>query len=149
MMTSKSFHLVLTAWILGSGAWAAQPAKPTNPKQEHPVEVARGETPAPAPAEEPNMLFWNGTREGWSNSGLDLALVYKFEVNQVLSGGTNPGFSQLGNLDFKVGLDFEELIGWKGGSLFTYLLVDHGGKPSLRIGDKQVTSNLEVPGVDP
>lgn len=102
---------------------------------------------ATSPQEEETRLTknWGGARKRLSDRGIDLALIYKWEFNRVLSGGVSQKSETLGNLDLRASFDFEKLAGWKGTSAFAYVLGDHGGHPSFNAGDTQGTSNIESP----
>src|SRR5262249_4533294 len=99
-----------------------------------------------SPQEEETRLTknWGGPRKTLSDHGIDLALIYKGEVNRNFSGGIKQATNYLGNMDFRVSIDGEKLAGWKGGSAFFYIWGDHGGDPSKNVGDAQVTSNIET-----
>jgi porin len=101
---------------------------------------------AESPQEEETRLTknWGGARTRLSDLGIDVAFIYKGEFNSVLSGGLQQRSTYLGNLDLRVSIDGEKLMGWKGGSAFFYVLSDHGGHPTQNVGDSQATSNIET-----
>ena len=84
---------------------------------------------------------WGRAKTRLSDFGVDLALVYKYEFNHVLSGGLRQKSESLGNLDLRISFDFEKIAIWKSGSAFAYFLTDHGGDPLANVGDAQVNSN--------
>ena len=77
--------------------------------------------------------------------GLALAATYTSEFMSNLSGGLRRGTGTLDNFDLTVSVDAEELLGWKGASLFLYGLGNHGGSPSEHAGDLQTASNIDAP----
>ncbi len=83
--------------------------------------------------------------EGASGKAFEWSATYKGELVSNRSGGISQGTDFLGNLDLKLTLDTGKISGWQGGKFFLYGLYDHGGKPSQRVGDAQVTSNIETP----
>ena len=121
--------------------------EPSNPSGvEDKVPVAE----ASAPEEEPSYLTgdWAGRRRKWSDSGIDLGLIYKGEFNKVLNGGLRQRSVYLENLDVRFNMDLEKSVGLKGGSFFFYALADKGAdrdqSPSKNVGDLQGTSNIET-----
>lgn len=61
------------------------------------------------------------------------------------AGGVERGADLMGAVDVVVGADLERLLGWSGGRLLVDLLGIHGTAFSRRIGDIQVTDNIEAP----
>ncbi|MBS1962302.1 MAG: carbohydrate porin [Bdellovibrionales bacterium] len=139
----KKHHATRAPASAGDWKRAEPPSRPsaTRPSQE----VA----PVPeSPEEEESRLTknWGGPRKTLSEKGIDLGLTYKAEFTRVYSGGVERKSNTLGNVDLKASIDAEKLVGWSGGSLFFYVLNDHGGHPSQASGDSQGTSNLETVG---
>jgi porin len=91
-------------------------------------------------------------REALKSNGLSLELVFTAEFLTIHSGGlkksgsgVDTSTSYLGNIDFTAELDTEKAGLWKGGTLFLYLLNNHGANPSrFYIGDLQTASNIET-----
>lgn len=102
---------------------------------------------AESPMEEESRLTknWGGARKKISDLGVDIALIYRGEVNRNFAGGIKQATTYLSNIDFRLSIDAEKLVGWKGGSAFFYGLGDLGGDPSKNVGDAQGTSNIEIP----
>lgn len=105
---------------------------------------------APQAGANSNMLTgdWGGRRTKLSEAGADLAVIYKYEAGQVLSGEQAKRSTALQNLDVKLLLDAEKFLGLKQTSVFIYGLgdwgADSGPTPSSIIGDSQGTSNIET-----
>lgn len=70
--------------------------------------------------------------------------VYTGDLLSNLVGGRERGTDYLGDASLVLTLDGAAL-GWRGGTAFLYLLGDHGGKPSTRIGDLQTVDNIQAP----
>jgi porin len=102
---------------------------------------------AESPMEDESRLTknWGGARKKLSDLGIDVALIYRGEWNRNFSGGVRQASTYLSNIDLRVSMDGEKLVGWKGGSVFFYGLSDLGGDPSKNVGDAQVSSNIETP----
>jgi porin len=131
-------------------------------KEAESLEKLAGESPLPqrsatretqevppiaeSPMDEESRLTknWGGARKKISDLGIDLALIYRGEWNRNFSGGIRQASTFLSNIDLRISVDGEKLVGWKGGSLFFYGLSDFGGDPSKNVGDAQVTSNIET-----
>ncbi|HLE01717.1 MAG TPA: carbohydrate porin [Bdellovibrionota bacterium] len=112
------------------------------------IRETQEEPPIAQSPEEPETRLtknWGGARTRLSEKGVDLALISKWELNSVLSGGTNSGTVNLGNIDLRVSLDMAKLANWNGASFFFYGLGNYGGDPTRNIGDGQGTSNIETP----
>jgi porin len=119
------------------------PAVPAKPAILEPREP--GPVPESPQTEETRLTKnWGGARARLSGLGVDLAVIYKGEFNANLGGGLARGTAYLGNLDVRVSVDGDKLLGLKGTSAFFYGLGDHGGHPSQYVGDAQVTSNIET-----
>ncbi len=79
-----------------------------------------------------------------NDTGVDLSLIFKGDINRTLIGGVDRKTTQLANLDLKIGLDIDKLGGWSGASAFIYILANHGGHPSENAGDEMGTNNIET-----
>ncbi len=109
---------------------------------------------SPSPISEPppyeNTIGGNfaGRRKKLSDSGVDLTIVYKGEMERNFSGGIEVKNSYLENLDIKINLDGDKLFGWSGISFFVYALgnkgPDSGNTPSVNVGDEQGVSNIQA-----
>lgn len=84
-----------------------------------------------------------------SESGVEFGIIYKGELSSVMHGGLNQQSSYLENLDVRLMMNTEKLLGWKGGSLFLYGLGNRGtsetNAPTINVGDMQGTSNIQTP----
>lgn len=88
---------------------------------------------------------WGGVRSRLEERGLFFEVAYTGDyVNNTL-GGIEQGGVYLGNLDMTFTLHTWRLSRWDLGTFFLYGLVNHGGRPSERVGDAQVTDNIEAP----
>ncbi len=116
----------------------------TPPPAVEPVEAAAAEEEPPAHL----TGEWGGFRKKMSEKGIDLAAIYKGEVNRVFSGGLRQRTIYLENLDLKLALDGDKLFGSKGTSFLFYGLADKGADkdnvPTRNVGDLQATSNIET-----
>lgn len=151
-MTSKNIcsvgaTLLLTLFWFNAHAQASrEPGSTGDPSSRSAVRETDKELPIAEDETSAQLTGnWGGTRKRLSDKGFDLALIYKFEVNSVLSGGLQTATTTLGNVDLRVGLDLDKMAGMTGSSFFIYVLGNHGGDPSRNIGDSQVTSNIETP----
>lgn len=88
---------------------------------------------------------WGGTREAFSNRGLDFTLLSKDDLFANLHGGLKKKAVLAGNLDLKIEVDFEKLTSISGLRAMAYGLFDYGGKPSKYVGDTQTVSNIQAP----
>lgn len=73
------------------------------------------------------------------------SLMYSGELVGDASGGSRRGATYVGAAGVQVMLQFEQLVGWHGASIFAFVLGTHGGAPSDLVGDVQGVSNLEAP----
>ncbi|MCM2281874.1 MAG: carbohydrate porin [Bdellovibrionaceae bacterium] len=91
---------------------------------------------------------WGGTRTRLDERGVDIGLIYKGEFGRVLSGGLERRSSYLQNLDVRLLVDAEKLVGLRGTTFFIYGLGDWGGSsgrtPTTFAGDAQGVSNIET-----
>lgn len=150
-MKSLCLALVALALLLPASAEAAgthhkrsrRPHAPFQPAHRDSQEVL----PVPASPQEVETRLtgnWHGLRAKLSDHGVDLAVIYKGEVNRVVHGGKELKTVYLDNLDLRLGLDVEKLAGLKGGSAFFYGLVNNGRDPTQFAGDAQGSSNIEA-----
>jgi len=76
---------------------------------------------------------------------VDLSLLYTAELWGNLSGGRRRGARYLDNLDLRITVDAERLVGWQGATLFVYGLYNNGRAFSGDlVGDAQTVSNIET-----
>lgn len=88
---------------------------------------------------------WGGTRKSLANKGIDIGLVYKFDVMSNISGGSKTGTETLDNLDLKAIVDGEKLLGSQGTSAKIYYLHNNGSRPGADLaGDAEGIDNIEV-----
>ncbi|HCM40250.1 MAG: hypothetical protein A2Z97_13305 [Bdellovibrionales bacterium GWB1_52_6] len=136
--------LILFSNLLVTGASATESTESSRSA----IRETHSESPVnTSPEEEENRLTknWGGFRSRLSAQGVDLGLIYKGQYDSLRSGGLEPGSLYVQNIDLRLALDLEKLAGWTGGSMFFYGLFNHGGETSSRVGDEQVTSNIESP----
>ncbi len=74
-----------------------------------------------------------------------LEVIYTGDVFGAVSGGRKRDAAYLDNLDLKLHLDGNGLIGWPGSLLFAYVLSNRGENPSRFVGDAQGVSNIAAP----
>lgn len=100
---------------------------------------------AESPEEESSRLSgnWFGARPKLSDLGLDLAVLYKFEVNRTFRGLKKETVT-LDNWDLRLSVDLEKMAKMKGATMFFYGLGNHGKNPTEYVGDAQGTSNIET-----
>jgi porin len=72
-------------------------------------------------------------------------LTYTGDVFSNLRGGVSRGTDYLGDLSAVLTIDLGAVLDLEGATLFAYGLANHGGDPSVRMGDAQVASNIEAP----
>lgn len=123
---------------------AGDEAPPPAPGSE---EQPAGETVAGYAWQQPYLTGdWGGTRTKLADRGLTYEASYTGEVGGNVLGGLSRGASYLGNLDLKLTVDAEKLLGWPGATFHFYGLHNHGTRgPSALIGDLQTVSNIEAP----
>lgn len=71
-------------------------------------------------------------------------VAYTSEFWGNVSGGLNRGVRYMDNLDLTAEFNLDEMIGWRGGTLFLYGLGNQGGSISELVGDYQGISNIEA-----
>ncbi len=74
-----------------------------------------------------------------------LEVIYTGDVFGAVSGGRKRDAAYLDNLDLKLHLDGDGLVGWPGAMLFAYVLSNRGENPSRFVGDAQGVSNIAAP----
>lgn len=87
---------------------------------------------------------WGGLRDTLAGRGLDIELVATVDVVALVDGGVDRGVEAPSNFDLVFTLDTAAAGLWQDGSLLLYFLGNAGGAPSRRVGDLQVTSNIEA-----
>ncbi|MFO1436172.1 MAG: carbohydrate porin [Gammaproteobacteria bacterium] len=78
-------------------------------------------------------------------NGINLDLIYKGDVQSVVSGGVNDNTNYLGTIDVQLTLDGDQLFHIPGATVFLYLLNHHGGHPNDHVGSVQGVNNIEAP----
>ena len=73
------------------------------------------------------------------------ALAYTGELVGDVAGGVRRDATFAGAGGVQVTLTLQRLVGWRGVSLFVFVLGTHGGAPSDLVGDVQGVSNLQAP----
>jgi porin len=86
---------------------------------------------------------WGGRRSAMSDRGYDWEIVYKLDVLSKVSPPSEKTYG-LDNLDIKLSLDGEKIVGIKGSSALLYVLSNHGSKPAV-VGDHSAgLDNIET-----
>ena len=88
---------------------------------------------------------WGGVRSELLNHGVSFQAVYTGEAVGTILGGIRTKATYLDDLDLKLTVDGQRLIGWPGASLFVYGLSTHGGHPDDFVGDAQGVSDIAAP----
>ncbi|PYM93098.1 MAG: hypothetical protein DME08_19955, partial [Candidatus Rokuibacteriota bacterium] len=88
---------------------------------------------------------WGGVRSQLLSHGISLGAFYTGEAVGNVSGGIRTKATYLDDLDLKLTVDGQELIGWPGVTLFVYGLSTHGGNPDDFVGDAQGVSDIAAP----
>lgn len=139
------------------GVAANTPAVPGDPSLES--GPGFGGTPYPAEKEakvhaeqalSPYGLTgdWGGLRDGLEAHGVSLQGLYTGEIVDTFRGGAlgKSGTIYHDNLDLTLNIDTGKAGLWQGGTLWFFVLQDHGRDPSAAmIGDLQTASNIAVP----
>lgn len=88
---------------------------------------------------------WGGKRSAMAAKGYDWQVIYKLDLLRKMSAPNQKNYG-LDNLDIKLSLDGEKIIGWKGLTGLLYALSNHGSKPAL-MGDRlpHGVDNIETP----
>ena len=78
---------------------------------------------------------------------VELEAVYTAEVFSNARGGIARGARYLDNLDLKAAVDLDQMVGWRGATMFAYLLANSGSAFSSDLtGDIQGVSNIDTEG---
>jgi len=77
--------------------------------------------------------------------GISLEAAYTGDIVANLHGGRREEAIYLDNINLTFTLDGEQLLGWRGGTLFFYGLGNQGGSPSRLAGAAQGVNNIEAP----
>ncbi len=88
---------------------------------------------------------WGGIRSALLSHGVSFEALYTGEAVGNISGGIRTRATYLDELDLKLKVDGQRLIGWPGVSLSVYGLSTHGGNPDDFVGDAQGVSNISAP----
>ena len=88
---------------------------------------------------------WGGSRTSLANRGIDIDIVYKFDVISDTTGGLKTGTESLDNLDVKFSIDGEKLFGSTGTTAMIYFLNNNGSRPGSTLADDaEGVDNIEV-----
>lgn len=87
---------------------------------------------------------WGGILPYLSEKGIETELILTHDVIGNTSGGLDTGTSNLGNVDLTFTVDAGKVGLWDNGTFFFYVLGDYGDDPTEKIGDVQVTDNIEA-----
>ena len=88
---------------------------------------------------------WGGVRSELLSRGVLLEALYTGEAVGNISGGIRTKATYLDDLDLKLTVNGQRLIGWSGATLFVYGLSTHGGNPDDFVGDAQGVSSIAAP----
>ena len=116
-----------------------EPKKPgdnTQPPAERSIDILHQST---------LLGGWNGMREGLSEKGFDVSVLYKSDNFSNVSGGLAQDGAYIHNIDAVFSLDAEKLAGWTGGSALIHFISNNGGRLNACVGDAQMVSNIEAP----
>ena len=95
-----------------------------------------GPASAQSLAERPTLTGdWDGMRSALVSRGVALHATYTSDVVSNLHGGINRRTVYLGNLDLTLTCHLHALTGLPAGTIFVYGLANHGGHPSVHVGD--------------
>ena len=86
------------------------------------------------------VLLWSAV----SAHADEFEMVLTLDSVTNLHGGIDEGSDVLANLDVSYSITTQECSLWGNGEFFVYVLGTDGDNPSERIGDVQVTSNIEA-----
>jgi len=123
---------------------------PEAPKEKSTPEASLPSDKAPAEGEDSYGISgnWNGKRKTLEDAGFAFSAIYKGDWVRNFKGGVRKQSSYFDNLDLKLLIDGEKVLGLKGWSFFLYGLgnsgADRGGRLSLAVGDNQVSDNIET-----
>lgn len=88
---------------------------------------------------------WGGSRTKMSEKGINWEIIYKADLLANISGGIKKSSEYMDNLDLKLKLEGDKMLGWKGMSALLYFLSNQGGKLNGHdTGSFMGVSNIEV-----
>jgi len=93
-------------------------------------------------SEDRSITFIDDFKAVLSLQGIKIELGYKGDFFSNLSGGMGKNSVYLDNFDIKFNMNLEQMLGWKGATLTTYFLGNHGGEPAEFTGAIQGISNI-------
>lgn len=93
-------------------------------------------------SEEKSISFIDDFKTVLNLKGINVELGYKGDIYSNLSGGMGNNSVYLDNFDIKFSMNLERMLGWKGATLTTYFLGNHGGEPAEYTGAIQGISNI-------
>lgn len=137
---------MLATATFSAEALAHSKTKAPAPPGRSALRESQEELPVAEGSEEESKTLggkWFGLRPKLSDMGVDLAAIYKFEVNRTFRGNKKET-ATLSNIDLRLSLDLEKLASLKGATMFFYGLGNHGKNPTEYVGDAQATSNIET-----
>lgn len=122
------------------------------------TETGEGDLSAPARKELPRTLqlvllfaftlavlpFQAEAQQDGPAPAVEWGAAYTSELWGNVSGGRERGVRFMDNVDLTAELDLDEMLGWRGGSVFLYGLGNQGGSISELAGDYQGISNIEA-----
>lgn len=139
MNNNLSFVLLATAALslaIGGATYA----------KDLPINEASTKNEAAPNYKEENLTGdWKGNRQKLSDAGLDISLVYTYDVLSNVAGGSKRAAQSLDNADLIFSIDGEKLYNVKGSKISLYFLNNDGGKPNANdVGSVQGVDNIEV-----
>lgn len=87
---------------------------------------------------------WGGVRSKLADRGIHVEGNYVGDVFANLTGGLNKDVEYLDNIEMKLLLDMQKIIGWRDSRIFIYGLSNNGGSISADVGDVQGVDNIET-----
>ena len=140
---AKIVHTGIMALLFfGSAVAAAQnaPAQPENPP------ATQSEEAVPEYATDTITGDWGGLRTRLYKAGLATEFIWKVDALANDGGGIQRGSEIMGNLDSKLNLDLDKLVGLSETTAFLHVVGHQGGKFNARhVGSWLGSSNIEVP----
>jgi porin len=119
----------------------AQSASPTAERRDH-------------PGSQSDILHqtwllgeWNGLRGEMNESGADFSVIYKGDNFSNLAGGLSRGRAYMHNFDAVLSVDAETMVGMTGSKFLVHFISNNGGSFNKLVGDAQMVSNIEAPGM--
>ncbi|MDX2114037.1 MAG: carbohydrate porin [Planctomycetota bacterium] len=134
------------------------PGHEEGPRRRPKDELAAAEAPAEAEPEAAPEWFggkplhewsrltgnWGGARDSLERVGVFFNGSYTMDWSAVFSGGVDRDSSYRHLLDVNLKLDFEKLVGLKGGTFFLDFYSTSGESLSRDVGDFTLVSNIET-----